>query len=194
MVLAKHIKGADMRIQSVNQRYFDFSEPSSLKVVQAYRQKIQTLSELLDANPRLLVLAHRDWAKLLSCSNKGRRAKFTTEQLLRALIVKFVEQCSYRKTTILIDGSEFLRHFVRLESGSRGQSPDFSILLSAERRQLLSSIFHPINIPIELARSIAIPSRHSRPRKALCSKRAYLSRQPWGAGFAFCTRMVVTEI
>jgi hypothetical protein len=34
-----HLKGADMRIKSVKQRYFDFSEPSSLKVVKAYRQK-----------------------------------------------------------------------------------------------------------------------------------------------------------
>lgn len=117
-----------MRIQSTNQRYFDFSEPSSLKVVQAYRRKIQTLSELLDANPRLLVLTHRDWAKLLSSSNKGRRATFTTEHLLRALIIKFVEQWSYRKTIVQIDSSEFLRHFVRLESGN---TMDFTLLSKA---------------------------------------------------------------
>lgn len=117
-----------MRVQSMPQRYFDFSEPSSLKVIEAYRRKYQTLSELLDVNPRLLVLAHHDWAKLLSYSNQGRRAKFTTEQLLRALIVKFIEQCSYRKTIILIDGSEFLRHFVCLESGS---TMDFTLLSKA---------------------------------------------------------------
>jgi len=56
-----------MRIKTVNQRYFDVSEPSSLKVVKAYRRKYQALSDLLDANPRLLlVLAHQDWANLLS--------------------------------------------------------------------------------------------------------------------------------
>ena len=87
---AKHLKGADMRIQSVSQRYFDFSEPSSLKVVQAYRQKYQVLSDLLDANPRLLLLAHRDWANLLSDSNKGRRSGFTSEQLLRSIVVLFL--------------------------------------------------------------------------------------------------------
>jgi len=43
-----------MRILSMNQRYFDFSESSSLKVVDDYRQKYQMLSDLLDANPRLL--------------------------------------------------------------------------------------------------------------------------------------------
>lgn len=117
-----------MRIQSMNQRYFDFSESSSLKVVNAYRQKYLGLSELLDANPRLLELAHHDWARLLSYSNKGRKAQFTTEQLLRALIVKFIEQCSYRKTIILIDISEFLRHFVRLGPGT---TMDFTLLSRA---------------------------------------------------------------
>ena len=112
----------------MHQRYFDFSESSSLKVVQTYRRKYEALSDLLDANPRLLALAHQDWAQLLSYSNKGRRAKFTTEQLLRALILKFLEQCSYRKTIVLIDLSEFLRHFVRLGPGA---TMDFTLLSKA---------------------------------------------------------------
>ena len=128
MNLHKHLKGADMRIKSVSQRYFDFSEPSSLKVVEAYRQKYQALSDLLDANPQLLVVAHRDWAKLLSSSNKGRRSGFTSEQLLRSLVVQFVEQLSYRDTVIRIDTSEFLRHFVRLGPGS---TMDYSLLSKA---------------------------------------------------------------
>ena len=117
-----------MRIKSVNQRYFDFSEPSSLKVVKAYRQKYQALSDLLDANVELLVLAHRDWAHLLSHSNQGRRSGFTSEQLLRSLVVLFVEQLSYRDTIIRIDTSEFLRHFVRLGPGS---TMDYSLLSKA---------------------------------------------------------------
>jgi IS5 family transposase len=117
-----------MRIQAMKQGYFDFSESSSLKVVEVYRQKYLRLSKLLDANRQILELAHQDWARLLSYSNKGRRAKFTTEQLLRALIVKFIEQCSYRKTIILIDISEFLRYFVRLELG---RTMDFTLLSRA---------------------------------------------------------------
>ena len=117
-----------MRIISMQQGYFDFSESSSLKVVDAYRRKYQGLSYLLDANPCLLELAHQDWAKLLSSSNRGRRAKFTTEQLLRALIVKFMEQSSYRKAIVQIDTSEFLRHFVRLEFGN---TMDFTLLSRA---------------------------------------------------------------
>jgi len=117
-----------MRIKSISELYFDFSEPSSLKVVETYRRKYQALSELLDKNPRLLVLAHHDWARLLSSSNKGRRSRLTSEQLLRSLVVTFIEQLSYRNTVIRIDTSEFLRHFTRLGPGS---TMDFSLLSKA---------------------------------------------------------------
>jgi len=142
-----------MRILSMNQRYFDFSESSSLKVVDAYRQKYQRLSELLDANPQLLQLAHLDWAKLLSSSNKGRRATFTTEQLLRSLIIKFIEQCSYRKTVVLIDTSEFLRYFSRLDSGS---TMDFTFLsrafclLSTETVEAMNQVVNRYAVAQEL--------------------------------------------
>jgi hypothetical protein len=56
-----------MRIKS-SQQYFDFSEPSSLKIVLEYRQKYQKISDLMDQNPQIRTLAHMDWAKLLSSS------------------------------------------------------------------------------------------------------------------------------
>lgn len=101
-----------MRTKS-SQQYFNFSETSSLDIVEAYRQKYQRVSELLDQNPQLLDLVHKDWAKLLSSSPKG-RSGFSSEQLLRALLVMFVEQKDYRGTIILIANSDFLKHFVRL--------------------------------------------------------------------------------
>jgi len=102
-----------MRRQLIPEQYFDFSEKSTLKVVLEYRQKYEALSEVLDANPDLLTLAHRDWARLLSTSPEG-RSGYTSEQLLRALLVMFLEGDSYRDVVIRIDTSEFLRHFVRL--------------------------------------------------------------------------------
>jgi IS5 family transposase len=102
-----------MRLRSIPERYFDFSESATLKVVIEYREKYEALSRLLDENPDLLMLAHRDWAKLLSSSGKGRTG-FTSEQLLRALLVMFIEGDSYRDVVVRIDTSEFLRHFVRL--------------------------------------------------------------------------------
>lgn len=102
-----------MRHQSIPEQYFDFSEKSTLKVVLEYRQKYEALSEVLDANPDLLRLAHRDWARLLSTSPEG-RSGYTSEQLLRTLLVMFLEGDSYRDVMIRIDTSEFLRYFVRL--------------------------------------------------------------------------------
>lgn len=102
-----------MRLKSIPEPYFDFTEKATLKVVSEYREKYQALSRLLDENPDLLALAHRDWAKLLSSSGKGRTG-YTSEQLLRALLVMFIEGDSYRDAVVRIDTSEFLRYFVRL--------------------------------------------------------------------------------
>ena len=84
-----------MRTKSSNVLYFDFSGESTLKVVQAYRAKYEAISEILEANPALLTYAHRDWVKLLSTSSKGRDG-YTSEQVLRALLVMFIEGAGYR--------------------------------------------------------------------------------------------------
>lgn len=116
-----------MRTKSSSVLYFDFSGESSIKVAKEYRAKYQAISDLLDANGALLALAHRDWARLLSTSGKGRDG-YTSEQILRALIVMFLEGDSYRDVVIRIDNSEFLQYFVRL-----GCQPtmDYSFLCKA---------------------------------------------------------------
>ena len=102
-----------MRTQMSNEHYFNFAGESSLKIVNDYREKYGVLSMILDDNPDLLAQAHQDWVQLLSTSDAGRDG-YTSEQLLRALIVMFIEGKSYRNTIVLIDNSEFLQHFVRL--------------------------------------------------------------------------------
>ena len=102
-----------MRTKMSNELYLDFSSESSVKIVNDYRAKYEAISQLLDENPALLALAHRNWVQLLSTSAKGRQG-YTSEQLLRALIVMFIEGDSYRDVIIRIDTSEFLQYFVRL--------------------------------------------------------------------------------
>lgn len=116
-----------MRTQSTEALYFDFSSPSSVKVTKQYRAKYEAISRVLDANPKLLELAHRDWARLLSTSLRGRDG-YTSEQLLRALIVMFIEGDSYRDVVVRVDTSEFLQHFVRLGIKS---TMDFTFLNKA---------------------------------------------------------------
>ena len=116
-----------MRTKATPAMYFDFSGTSRIKVGQDYRAKYEALSLLLDANPQLLTLAHRDWAWLLSTSAQGRDG-YTSEQLLRALLVMFIEGDGYRDVIVRIDTSEFLQYFVRL--GVRS-TMDFTFLNKA---------------------------------------------------------------
>ena len=102
-----------MRTKMSPEVYFNFAGESSLQIVNEYRKKYDLLSMILDANPDLLAQAHEDWVQWLSTSTKGREG-YTSEQLLRALIVMFLEGQSYRDAVILIENSEFLHHFVRL--------------------------------------------------------------------------------
>jgi IS5 family transposase len=103
-----------MRTKSTNQQYFNFTHKSRLKVVNEYREKYKLISQLIDDNPQLVSLVHHDLAKMLSKSNNGRKSEYTSEQILRSLIVMFVEQDSYRKVVVRIENSEFLRDFAGL--------------------------------------------------------------------------------
>ena len=103
-----------MRTKSTKQQYFEFSGKSRLKIVNQYRAKYKVLSQLMDDNPQLLSLVHQDLAKMLSQSKRGRKSEYTSEQILRALLVMFIEQDSYRQVVIRIENSEFLRGFVGL--------------------------------------------------------------------------------
>ncbi len=91
-----------MRTKSTKQQYFDFSRKSSIKVVNEYRKKYKIISQLLDKNPQLVSLVHQDLAKMLSQSKRGRKSEYTSEQILRSLIVMFVEQDSLRQVVIRI--------------------------------------------------------------------------------------------
>jgi len=116
-----------MRTKSSRQYYLSFVAESSLNIVNEYRQKYEAVSTLLANNPQLLSLVHQDWVELLSTSKEGRDG-YTSEQLLRALIVMFREEASYRKAVILIDNSEFLQSFVRLGAEA---TMDFTFLNKA---------------------------------------------------------------
>ena len=113
-----------MRQVSDEQRYLDFTTETSLKVVEDYRRKYEVINEVLEANDLILWLVHEDLEKL-SSSSEGRKGKYTTENLFRALVVHQIEQTSLRETVIRISESSTLRGFIRL-----GERPvmDFTFL------------------------------------------------------------------
>jgi len=102
-----------MRAKSTRQGYLDFVLPSTAKkVVKQYRAKYQAIDRILVANPGVLDLAHADFCARLSESEEGRESRYTSEEILRGLVVMFVEQDSYRDVVVRIENSEFLRSFI----------------------------------------------------------------------------------
>ena len=118
-----------MRIKTSKQMYLDISFPSSRKIVEQYRNKYRRINEILLDNPDVLDLAHRDFCMYLSESEEGRESRYTSDEIIRSLVVMFVEQDSYRDVVVRIEDSEFLRSFVGL--GMYKLMMDFSFLSKA---------------------------------------------------------------
>ena len=84
------------------------------KVIRDYRARYHRISQVLDANPEILEAAHRDLQKLSTGKRKGRGGDFTSENILRALIVQHLEGLPFRETVIRIGGDPFLQDFLRV--------------------------------------------------------------------------------
>lgn len=85
------------------------------KTVRQYREKYKGVSRILDEHPELVDLVHED-LKRLSCGGlKGRKGDFSSETILRALVVHAVEGLSLRETVVRIAESEFLQDFLRTQ-------------------------------------------------------------------------------
>jgi IS5 family transposase len=105
-----------MRIKLDPQEPLDFS-PAHLKLTREYHEKYATVDRILAETPKILTLFHRDVSRVLSQAGRKRRAHFTSDQLLRAILVMELEGLPYRETVVWIDDSQFLRRFVRVYDG-----------------------------------------------------------------------------
>ena len=99
------------------------------KIVRDYRNEYKLVSEILDKHPEILEMAHRDLAKLSKAtSRRGRKADFTSENLLRAILVMQREGLDYREASVRIAESDTLQNFCRL---IKKRSLDFTLLNKA---------------------------------------------------------------
>ena len=103
-----------MRTEVEPQRYLPCSVPSSGKVVCEYEAKYHAISDFLDTNPGILALVDKDLRGLSRPSRRGRKATFTSEILLRTMIVHQIEGGSLRATEIQLSHDVFLQDSVRL--------------------------------------------------------------------------------
>jgi IS5 family transposase len=92
---------------------FEWNNDHLPKTVRQYRDKYKRISRLLDENPEILDRVHKDLKKLSRGGRGGRDADFTSETILRALVVHAIEGLALRETVILIAGSDFLQDFLR---------------------------------------------------------------------------------
>jgi IS5 family transposase len=83
------------------------------KSVLEWREKYKGISRGLDDHPEILDVVHEDLKKLSLKGNKGREGDFTSETILRALVVHAVQGGSLRDTVRDIGESEFLQDFLR---------------------------------------------------------------------------------
>jgi hypothetical protein len=84
------------------------------KVVRDYRDRYRTISQVLDKNSEILNAVHQDIKHLSQGGRKGRKGDFTSENILRALIVQDMEGLPFREAVIRIGGDGFLQDFLRM--------------------------------------------------------------------------------
>jgi len=115
-----------MRQKSENIFQFGLFENENAlpKIVRKYRAEYREINDILAKTPKIVGLAHKDF-ETLGKSTAGRISSFSSESLLRALIVKQKEGLDYREACIRISESEFLQDFCMF---SRKNSIDYTLL------------------------------------------------------------------
>jgi IS5 family transposase len=93
---------------------FESNDEGLPKVVRDYRARYRTISQVLDKNPEILDLVDRDLRKLSQGGRQGRKGDFTSENILRALIVQHMEGLPFREAVIRMGGDGFLQDFLRM--------------------------------------------------------------------------------
>jgi IS5 family transposase len=93
---------------------FASSDEGLPKVVRDYRARYRTISQVLDKNAEILDAVHQELKRLSQGGRKGRKGDFTSENILRALIVQDMEGLPLREAVIRIGGDGFLQDFLRM--------------------------------------------------------------------------------
>jgi IS5 family transposase len=93
---------------------FESNDDGLPKVVRDYRDRYRAISQVLDDNPKILAAVHGDILKLSAGDSQGREGDYTSENILRALVVQHIEGLPFRDAIIRIGGDGFLQDFLRM--------------------------------------------------------------------------------
>jgi IS5 family transposase len=114
-----------MRLKKEAVLRFESNDDGLPKVLRNYRARYRTISQVLDKNSEILDAVHQDIKHLSQGDRKGRKGDFTSENILRALIVQNREGLPFREAVIRIGGDGFLQDFLRMRKRA---VMDFSFL------------------------------------------------------------------
>ena len=118
---------------------FSANIPKTIAVVSEYHAMYVSFDVALEKNPKILDLAHED-LKSYGVSG-GRESSFSTEQVLRMILVKATENFTWRELIIRVSESDFLRNFTRIGMGT---IMSFSFLATAFK-QMRTETWDAIN-------------------------------------------------
>jgi transposase, IS5 family len=93
---------------------FESNDDGLPKVVRNYRARYRAISQVLDDNPKILAAVHGDILKLSAGDSQGRDGDYTSENILRALVVQHIEGLPFRDAIIRIGEDGFLQDFLRM--------------------------------------------------------------------------------
>lgn len=93
---------------------FDSSDKGVPKVIRDYRARYRAISQVLDDNPEVLSAVHEDLRTLSQGDDGGREGDYTSENILRALVVQHCEGLPFREAVIRIGSDPFLQDFLRM--------------------------------------------------------------------------------
>lgn len=109
-----------MRTKQDTQAQIEFQSPPGARATTEYFARYEWISALLDDHPEILRAVHRDLERPITQLRKrasaGRPGKFTSDTVLRLVLVKVMENLSFRDAVIRIDDSPRLRAFTRLHN------------------------------------------------------------------------------
>jgi IS5 family transposase len=93
---------------------FESCDDGLPRVVREYRARYRAISQVLDDNDEVLTAVHRALQSLSEGDSTGREGDYTSENILRALIVQHTEGLPFRDAVIRIGGEPFLQDFLRM--------------------------------------------------------------------------------
>lgn len=104
-----------MRSKNDSQGILRFQR-ARLALTEEYHARYEEIDCLLRASRGILDLVHRDLKRSLESANKtrSRQCEYTSDHVLRILIVKTIEADTFRGVTVRVDDSDFLRWFTRI--------------------------------------------------------------------------------